>query len=108
MRWKNKNQSNLCFKGLTQALGVSGYCGLVGVVIWNGNSWFGNMNQYWGPVFFLMLFVMSAMISALIVFYQPYNLFLKNKRKEAIELVVSTAGWLLGLVVLGIGYMIIK
>jgi hypothetical protein len=110
MKWikkSKKKEQELCLKGLLQALGVSGYCGLVGVVIWNGNSWFGKMNQYWGPVFFLMLFVMSAIVSALIVFYQPYKMLIKKETHEALQLVVNTALWLLGLVILGLVLMIL-
>jgi len=110
MKWGKKSkkiEKELCLKGLFQALGVAGYCVLVGVVFWKGNSWFGKMDQFWGPVLFLMLFVVSVMISALMVFYLPYKLFLKNKRKRAIQLVVNTALWLTGLVVSGLLLMII-
>jgi len=108
MGWIKKDKDRfggLCIKGLIQALGVGGYCGLVGVIFWRGNAWFGKMDMYWGPVFFLMLFVVSAMISALIVFYYPYRLFFENKKSEAIRLVLSTAGWLVGLVVIGLVLM---
>jgi len=110
MSWIKQNRdktSNLCLKGLIQALGVSGYCGLVGVIFWKGEMWFGKMDRYWGPVFFLMLFVVSVMISALIVFYYPYRLFFENKKSEAVKLVLNTAGWLVGLVVTGLVLMVV-
>jgi hypothetical protein len=81
-------------KGFVQALGVVGYCSLVGFVIWKGNQIFDNNPGYTGPLTFLMLFSVSALMCALIVFYRPYILFFENKKKEALDLVVFTAGWL--------------
>jgi len=99
---KKKWFDSLCWKGLIQAGGVVGYCGLVGMVFWNGNEWFGKMNSYRGPVLFLSLFVVSVLISGLLVFYYPYVLFWeKDKKKEALRLVANTAGWLLFFVLAG-------
>ena len=99
--------SRLCLGGFVQALGLGGYCGLVGLVFLNGDSWFGKMDRYWGPMLFLMLFVVSAMISTLIVFYYPYKLFILDKKREAVQLVMCTTGWLIGLVVVGLVMMIV-
>ena len=54
------------------------------------------------------VFVVSAMVTALMVFYQPYKMFLKNKRREAMELVVNTAFWLVGMVVFGLLLAVIR
>jgi len=84
-------------KGFIQALGVTVYCSLVGLLMVNGEKIFGNAPNYLGPVVGLLLFSVSVLICGLIVFYQPYNLFfISNKKKEAIELVVHTAAWLFG------------
>ncbi len=80
--------------GFIQALGVTLYCLLVGVLFWKGNEIFGKPDRYVGPVTFLLLFIASAMICALMVFYQPYILFFAGKKKEALETVVNTAAWL--------------
>lgn len=82
-------------QGFLQALGVTAYCFLVGLLIANGNRVFGNLNIYFGPVLFLLLFSTSALICGIIVFYKPYKLFLAMKNKEAILTVVATAAWLL-------------
>ena len=42
-----------------QAAGLVGYCGLVALIFKYGNNWFGPMS-WWGPLLFLVLFVMSA------------------------------------------------
>jgi hypothetical protein len=80
--------------GFIQALGVTAYCSFVGVIFWKGNEIFGKADRYVGPVAFLLLFIASAMICALVVFYQPYLLFFDGKKKEALETVVNTTAWL--------------
>jgi len=80
--------------GFLQALGVSAYCSLVGIIFWKGNEVFPDMNPYFGPVMILLLFSTSALICGLIVFYKPYKLFFAGKKKEAVRVVVSTALYL--------------
>lgn len=75
-------------------MGVAAYCGLVGIIFWKGNEVFPNMNPYFGPVAVLLLFSTSALICGLIVFYKPYKLFFAGKKKEAVDVVVSTTLWL--------------
>jgi hypothetical protein len=91
---KNKIISSPSALGFLQAVGVTLYCAFVGVILWKGNEIFGKADRYIGPVAFLLLFIASAMICALIVFYRPYQLFFDGKKKEALETVVHTAAWL--------------
>lgn len=79
---------------LFQALGVLIYCSMVGVLMWKGNSIFGNTPNYFGPVAVLLLFSVSALICGLIVFYKPYILFFSGKKTEALTLVLQTTAWL--------------
>lgn len=83
-------------KALLQALGVSMYCGVVGFVVYNSKQLFGDANgpSFLDPIAFLMLFCVSALTCALIVFYEPYKLFISKKGKEAVDLVAQTAAWL--------------
>ena len=86
--------SPLAKKGLIQALGVTLYCSLIGLLFWKGNEIFGNTPNYAGPVAFLILFIVSALICAAIVFSHPYKLFFEDKKKDAADLVLYTTGWL--------------
>jgi len=80
---------------LVQALGVVGYCGLVGVVLWRGNQWFGRVSNYWGPFLFLVLFSASALVCMVLTLGYPAILIWKEKQPvKAIQLVGMTAGWL--------------
>ncbi len=90
-----KKKSSLPFIAFFQALGLVIYCGLVGLLFWRGDKWFGPMLSFLGPVLFLVLFVASALISALIVLGYPFILFWeKKKTTEALKLTVYTIVWL--------------
>jgi len=76
--------------GFLQALGVTAYCSLVGIIFWKGNDIFGKMHAYLGPVAVLILLSVSVLVCALIVFYNPYKLFFGGKKKEAVDTVLYT------------------
>jgi len=83
------------FVGFLQAVGVVIYCLLVAILFWKGNAWFGKMNHYWGPVFFLVLFSASALVCGLLVFAYPVYLFWDEKKsRESLKIVAFTAAWL--------------
>ncbi len=86
--------NKLVSAGFTQALGVTLYCSFVGLFFWKGNELFGKVPNFFGPVAFLLLFSVSALLCALMVFYQPYKLFFEGKKKEALDLVMYSAVWL--------------
>lgn len=99
--FRKKKKYSLPFIAFFQALGLVIYCGLVGLLFWRGERWFGPMLSYWGPVFFLVLFVASALISALIVLGHPFILFWEKKQTiEALKLVVYTIAWLIFFILL--------
>lgn len=80
--------------GFLQALGVTVYCSLVGLLFWQGNHLFPKVNQYFAPVTMLLLLSVSVLVCGLLVFYKPYKLFFAEKEKDAVKLVVSTSLWL--------------
>jgi hypothetical protein len=78
-----------------QATGLVFYCGLVGLIMWQGNSWFGPATNFLGPVLLLVLFVISALACALIGLGYPLILFWDEKKtKDALKLVTYTVAWL--------------
>lgn len=69
--------------------------------MWKGNTWFGQMNNYLGPVLVLSLLVVSVLICALIAAGYPFLIFWDKKNtKEALTLIAYTAGWLMLFVIL--------
>jgi len=92
---------SLPFIGFLQALGLSIYCALVGVIFWKGNTWFGKANNLIGSFAMLSLFVVSTLICALIALGYPFIVFWDKKNtKKALKLVIYTAGWLMFFVVI--------
>jgi hypothetical protein len=89
-------KNSLIKKGFFQAFGIALYCSLVGLIFWKADEIFGQMNNFTGPITFLLMFSVSALICAIIVFYQPYKLFFDGKRKEAASLVLYTTGFIFG------------
>ena len=77
--------------GVIQAVGITLYCSLVGLVMWRGNEIFGKQDTYITPVVVLVMLSVSALICGLIVFYKPYKLFFEDKKEEAINAVLFTA-----------------
>lgn len=95
MLFKKKDHPPLEWLGLAQATGLAVYCSLVAFLFWRGNEIFGSVPNYLGPLLFLILFVTSALVSALATLGYPFILFYKeNKPTEALKLVGFTAGWL--------------
>lgn len=95
-----KKNYSLTLIAFFQALGLMIYCGLVAVLMWQGNRLFGKVPEYFGPLLFLMLFSTSALICALITLYRPFLLWQEKKTDQALKLVIYTAGWLLMLTII--------
>jgi len=92
--FKNTRLS-LSFIAFLQAVGLIIYCSLIGLLFWRGNQWFGPIQGFSGPVLFLVLFVASALISALLVLGYPFILFWEKKQTtKALRLVLCTTTWL--------------
>ncbi|HAV11743.1 MAG TPA: hypothetical protein DCX32_04375 [Candidatus Moranbacteria bacterium] len=51
-------------------------------------------DNFLAPLTFLLLFVISAAISAALVFGKPVLLYLENKKEEAVRVFAFTLGWL--------------
>ena len=98
---KSIGKCSLVKSGFFQALGIVIYCGLVGLIFWRGNQWFGKMNNYLGPVLVLTLLSVSVLVCGLLAFGYPVMLFWDEKKtKDALKLVGYTAAWLLGFIFL--------
>lgn len=58
---KKLENLSLGFIAFLQALGVTAYCGLIAVIFWQGNRWFGKVPTYFAPLLFLTLFTTSRL-----------------------------------------------
>ena len=93
----------LCLISFLQALGLVAYISLVSIIFWKGNQWFPKMDPFIGALIMLTLFAVSALISAIITLGYPFILWQKhNKLKESVKIVIYTAGWIIGFIILGL------
>ncbi|MFH1412782.1 MAG: hypothetical protein ABIG10_02020 [bacterium] len=76
------------------SVGLAVYIALVALLIQDGEKLFGKLNNLWGPLLFLMLFVFSALVSGLLVLGYPIWLYLEKEKKAAIKLLFYTLGWI--------------
>lgn len=93
-------KSKLILTSFLCSAGVLGYIILVAAFLNNAGRWFGETDNFWSPVIFLMLFVFSALITGLLVLGYPIWLYLENKKKDAALFLGYNAGWLLAILVI--------
>lgn len=87
-------------QGFWQAIGVTTYCALVGFFMWNSGKILPEPESFLMPVAFLTLLCSSVLVCGLLVFYKPYKLFFDGKKREAMETVLFTAVYLVGVFIL--------
>ncbi len=93
--FKSMNLSNnYIIRPLLHALGVMAYTALASTILTNGGALFGDKPNIWGPITFLMFFVLSATITGLLVLGKPVTLFLEGQKKEAVTFLSATIAWL--------------
>lgn len=82
------------------AFATLAYIILVGTLMANGDRLFGPVDvPLLGLVAFLLLFLVSALITGLLVLGKPAALYLDGQRKEGAMLLFYTAGWLIAMTV---------
>lgn len=78
--------SKLLFYAFIQSLGVFIYVALVALLMSNGKNLFGEFSGAWGPIAMLLLFVLSALITATIILLRPIHFYLDGFKKDAVKL----------------------
>ncbi|MCR4330457.1 MAG: hypothetical protein NUV49_01090 [Patescibacteria group bacterium] len=97
MEKENKKIIQISF---LSSLGVLLYVTIVVSVMQNIEK-LGNVpGSHWGPVIFLMLFVFSALVTSLLVFGYPVWLYMENRKKDAVTLLLCNVGWLFVMLIL--------
>jgi hypothetical protein len=86
---------------LINALGASGYIVLiVSVLSYVSETQANKPDTFFAPIAFLSLLTLSVIVMAYLFFYQPIQLFIEGKKKQAIQLFVHTAGIFAGITAL--------
>lgn len=91
-----KNPS-IFFVSFLQAAGLVIYISLVAAFMTNAQKWFSAIGPFfWGPVIWLSLFSLSALICTLIVGTYPLWIFWEKKQTiKALKIIIATAAWFL-------------
>lgn len=76
------------------SLGALAYITFVALLMQNGEIIFGKFTNILGPITFLLLFVVSALVVGALILGKPFMLYLDDKKKEAMSLFFTTACWL--------------
>jgi len=97
-------KSEFILKSFLHSAGVAVYVTGLSLFVNNAQKLFGPKdNKFFIPIFMLLLFIISASITALLVLGKPISLYLQGLRKEAWQFLFYTLGWLaVFLVIVGI------
>jgi hypothetical protein len=79
---------------LLNSFGVLAYIALVSIFMNNAEKIFGQMKGYLGPVAFLLLFVLSALVTGILILGRPILFYLDGKKAESVKLLLFTALWI--------------
>lgn len=93
-------KKNLIFLSLFNAIGVTVYIFLVSLVMQNAEKIFGKMENYLGPIAFLLLFVLSAAVTGFLIIGRPIIFYIDGKKIEAVSLFLYTIGFLFVIMIL--------
>jgi len=77
----------------TYVLGISWFLS-------NTERLFGTAQEFWGPAAILLLFVFSALVTGLLILGYPIWLYLEQRKKEAVQVLLCNTGWLFGFLIL--------
>lgn len=79
---------------IINALGASAYIVVVvAVMTWISQSQGNKPDTFMAPIFMLSMLTLSVAVMAVVFFYQPLQLFIEGKKREAIALFIKTLGF---------------
>jgi hypothetical protein len=81
-------------RSFIDATGVFVYIFILAWLAFNGQDAFGTEGNFVIPIFMLLLFIISALITSLLVLGKPILLYLEGLKKDAVILFFETLGWL--------------
>lgn len=84
---------SLPFLAFLQSTALLVYITFVAFIMLNGNKIFGPHLNLFGPILFLLLFVVSAVISALLFLGRAVYLFWERRYQESFKLIGYTLAW---------------
>ena len=94
------NEKKILVWGFGDAVGTTAYVSLVAWFMFNAKGFFGPVDDFRGPLVILLLFILSATITASLVLGKPIHLYLGGEKASAFKLLGYTILFLFLLLVL--------
>lgn len=88
------SQYKLILNGFVNVAGVAVYVSLVSLLMRYAGTIVDKVNNYIGPVLFLLLFVLSAAVTGGLVLGRPILLYIDGQKSDGVKLFLYTLGWL--------------
>ena len=101
-------KSGYFLKSLLIAIGVFVYVSAVAWLGFNNQRIFGKPANFLTPLFVLLLFVISALVTGLLVLGKPVHLYLSGLKKEAFTLIFATLSWLILFIIIVVFILLFK
>jgi hypothetical protein len=86
---------NICYKSLLYSLGTTVWIILVAFFMQKANNWFGTQDSIISVVAVLLLFSTSALVVGGLLIGNSIFLYIDGKKKEAVQMLLANAGWML-------------
>ncbi len=87
-------KSKLISRSFTNSLGAAVYIAAVAWILFNGQTVFGKIENFWGPFAILLLFVISASAVAALILGKPVLLYLEGEKKAGVSIFLYSLAWL--------------
>ena len=87
--------TSMCKPSFWYSLGAGAWIALVATFTQNANSWFGTQDTIISVIAVLLLFSISALVVGGLIVGKPIFLYIDGKKKEAIQMLLCSGGWLL-------------
>ena len=82
-------------QSLLRSIGVAAYIAAVAAFMNNANAIFGKEDTVVTSIAALLLFSLSALVVGGLLVGTPIMLYLDGKKKEAVQNIIASAGWML-------------
>lgn len=95
----------ICKKSFLYSLGAAAWISIVAIFMQNANRWFGTQDTIISVIAVLILFSMSALVVGGLLIGKPIFLYIDGKKKEAVQTIICSGGWLLLFFVIAISIL---
>ncbi len=97
----------ICLSSFVNSIITATYITGVAFIMFNGDKIFGKIDSVVSVIAFLTLFVLSALVVGGLLLAKPIMNYIDNKKKEAVYMLIASAGWMLLFFIIAMVIMLI-